>query len=110
MLTCVNKTGSGKSLLYLLPSFIYKFNIYIIITPRTILSTNLFNKAKELNLKPSTLKDKLSFDSNFIFIDVEDLNTIELDTLINTYKRYNRDITIFIDEIHLFLIEESFRL
>ena len=109
VLTFINKTSSGKSLLYLLPSFIFKSKVYIIITPRITLTTNLYNKAKDLDLNPSTIKEPASINSNLYFINIEDLNTTELDTLIATFKRYNRDITIYIDEIHLFLLEASYR-
>lgn len=110
ILTFINKTSSGKSLLYLLPSYLFKNNLYIIITPRVALSKDLYNRAKELDLNPSTIKDNPSINSNLYFINIEDLNTNSLDTLINIYKGYNRDIYIYIDEVHLFLLERQFRL
>jgi superfamily II DNA/RNA helicase len=110
IITFINKTSSGKSLLYLLPSYIYKSNIYIIITPRVTLSNDLFNRAKDLGLNPSNITSNISLSSNLYFINIEELNTKELDNIIATSRRYNRDITIYIDEIHLFLLEANFRL
>lgn len=110
ILTFINKTASGKSLLYLLPSFIFKSRVYIIITPRVTLTTDLYNRAKELGLNPSNINDPLNINSNLYFINIEDLNTIELDNIISNFKRYNKDITIYIDEIHLFLLEANYRL
>lgn len=110
VLTFINKTSSGKSLLYLLPSFIFKSRVYIIITPRVTLTTDLYNRAKELGLDPSNISDPLNINSNLYFINIEDLNTPELDNIISNFKRYNKDITIYIDEIHLFLLEANYRL
>lgn len=110
ILTFINKTSSGKSLLYLLPSFIFKTRVFIIITPRVSLTTNLVERARTLGLGVSTLDNPLSINTNLYFINIEDLNTRELDSLISTYKTYNRDITIYIDEIHLFLLEANYRL
>ena len=109
-LTYINKTSSGKSLLYLLLSFIYTNNIYIIITPRVNLTKDLFNKAKNLNLNPSLLNQNNINNSNLIFINISDLNTKELDNLLSVYNRLNKNITIFLNEIHLFLLEKDFRL
>lgn len=110
IITYINKTSSGKSLIYLLPSYINKQALYIIITPRISLTTDLYNKAKDLKLNPSLITNNPTLNSNLYFITLESLNTRELDVLINKYKDYSYNITIFIDEVHLFLLEESFRL
>lgn len=110
ILTYINKTSSGKSLLYLLLSFIYKNSIYIVLTPRKSLTINLYNKAKDLNLNPSYLEEINIKNSNLIFIDINNINTQELDNVINAYNKLNKSITIFLDEIHLFLLEENYRL
>lgn len=110
ILTYINATSSGKSLLYLLLSFSFKSRLYIIITPRINLTKDLYQKAIDLKLNPSLLKDTLSTNSNLVFINIEDLNSPELEGLLNLYIGYNRDITIFLDEIHLLLLERTYRL
>lgn len=110
IITFINRTSSGKSLLYLLPSFIFTSKVYFIITPRVTLTKDLYSRAKELGLRVGTLKDPFSLSINLIFINIEDLDTLEFNTFIKTYKYYKRDISIYIDEVHLFLLEKSFRL
>lgn len=108
-LTYINKTGSGKSLIYLLPSFIKRDDIFIVITPRITLKNDLYNRAKALKLNPLILEEGPSLNSNLLFISLENINTYKLDNIISIYKRYNKKITIILDEIHLFLIESTFR-
>ena len=110
IVTFINKTSSGKSLLYLLPSFIYSSRVFFIITPRVTLSNDLYTRAKELGLRAGTLKEELSLSNNLIFINIEDLDTTELNASIKTYKYFKKEISIYIDEVHLFLLERSFRL
>lgn len=57
--TYINRTSSGKSLLFLLPSYIYKDRTYIVITPRVSLKKDLYNKALARNIKASILEENL---------------------------------------------------
>jgi superfamily II DNA or RNA helicase len=107
--TYINRTSSGKSLLFLLPSFIYKDRTYLVITPRVSLKKDLYNKAIARNIKASILEENLDSSSTLIFISLESILSNTLETLINSLKDLNKEITIFLDEIHLFLLEKTYR-
>ena len=109
-ITYINRTGSGKSLVYLLPASIKRNRLYVIITPRLALKEDLYGKACELKLRPSRFEDAVTYDSNLIFCSVEDLDSQGLKQIIGRHKTLGREVTIMLDEAHLFLIEATFRL
>lgn len=108
-ITYINRTGSGKSLVYLLPAFIKRNHLYVIITPRLALKDDLYGKACELKLRPSRFEDAVTHDSNLMFCSVEDLDSQGLKQIIGRHKTLGREVTIMLDEAHLFLIEATFR-
>jgi superfamily II DNA helicase RecQ len=107
--TYINKTSSRKSLLFLLPSFIYKDRSYIIITPRLSLKEDLYKRTLSKNIKVSILESSLDLSSSLILISLESILSKGLEDLISSLKSYNRDITIYLDEIYLFLLERNYR-
>jgi superfamily II DNA/RNA helicase len=109
-ITYINRTGSGKSLVYLLPAFIKSDHLYVIITPRLALKDDLYRRACDLKLRPSRFEDPITYHSNLMFCSVEDLDSQELKLFIERHKTFGRDVTVMLDEAHLFLIEVSFRL
>ena len=109
-ITYVNRTGSGKSLVYLLPASIKRDHLYIVITPRLALKEDLYRRACELKLRPSRFEDPVTFHTNLVFCSVEDLDSQELKQSIEKHRSFGREVTILLDEAHLFLIEVTFRL
>ena len=109
VLTFVNKTGSGKSLLYFIPAFIDKQTVNLILTPRVSLREDLFKKAKALRLNPILLEQKPNSRSNLVFCNLEHLNSKALDQTLESYRRYGYKVRIFLDEVRLFMLEENFR-
>lgn len=109
-ITYINRTGSGKSLVYLLPAFIQRDHLYVVITPRLALKEDLYGRARHLKLRPSRFEDPTTYHSNLVFCSVEDLDSQELKMFIERHQSFGRDVTVLLDEAHLFLIEVTFRL
>ncbi|PWS15171.1 hypothetical protein DKP79_29390, partial [Klebsiella pneumoniae] len=68
--------------MYLLPAFIKRNHLYVIITPRLALKDDLYGKACELKLRPSRFEDAVTHDSNLMFCSVEDLDSQGLKQII----------------------------
>ena len=74
-ITYKNRTGSGKSLVYLLPAFIKRDHLYIVITPRLALQEDLYRRACDLKLRASKFEEPITYHSNLTFCSVEDLDS-----------------------------------
>jgi superfamily II DNA helicase RecQ len=113
-LTYINKTSSGKSLLFLLPTFIKKSNIYLVFTPRISLKENLYNRAREQNL-PSYILEDLDFTNlssipiGLILGSIDNILGSNLETFLRLISKTNISITIFLDEIHTLILEANYR-
>lgn len=108
--TYINRTGSGKSLVYLLPAFIQRDRLFVVFTPRLALKEDLYRRAGELGLQPSRFEDAATYHGNLMFCSVEDLDAQELKMFIERHRGLGRDVTVLLDEAHLFLLERTFRL
>ena len=106
--TYINRTSSGKSLVYLLPAFIKRDHLYIVLTPRLALKEDLYRRACELKLRPSRFEDPVTYYSNLMFCSVEDLDSQELKKFVRRHRAFGRDVTVMLDKAHLFLIEVTF--
>ena len=106
----ISSTGSGKSLLFFLPAFIYSRNRYIVITPRLELKKDLFNKVKDFNIEAGIFEDNTTINNTtLLFISFESLLDKDFHHLIMNYKENDTNLFFILDEAHLFIIEESFR-
>lgn len=113
-LTYINKTGSGKSLLFLLPTFINKNIINIILTPRISLKDNLYKRAKESKLEAYILEDIILEDLNFIPLgliisSIDSILNTNFNTYINILRKNNIELRIYLDEIHSLILEANYR-
>lgn len=108
-ITYINRTGLGKSLVYLLPAFIKRSHLFIVITPRLSLKQDLFQKAEKLRLNPALFENGPTYSSNLVFCSAESLGTRELEGYITKHRDLGRDTTIFLDEAHLFITKQTFR-
>jgi len=110
-ITYINGTGSSKSLLFLLPAFIEKNIINIIITPLVSLKYDMIEKYKKFNLNAVIFEheNQQNFDTNLIFISIESIKNINFINYINKLQAGNTEFRIFFDEIHLIITQSNFR-
>ena len=113
-LTYINKTGSGKSLLFLLPSFINRRTITLALTPRISLKEDLYNKAKDKNIPTFILEDLDFEDTSYIPLglilgSIDNILGDTFGTLLRLSIREKIPITIFLDEVHALLLESNYR-
>lgn len=108
-ITYINKTGSGKSLLFLIPAYLFPNRLYIIILPRLALKNDLLRKALEANINTKIFGDNKDLtNTTLLLVSIESIQDSNLvDLVINKAK--DIDITIFIDEVHLIILEKNFR-
>ena len=79
-------------------------------TPRLALKEDLYRRACELKLRPSRFEDPVTYHSNLLFCSVEDLDSQQLKMFIEKHKTFGWQVTLMLDEAHLLMIEEKFRL
>ena len=110
-ITYISKTGGGKSNLFFLPSFIYPFRAFIVVVPRVSLLQDLYSRSKDFKLNSTIFSiDNINTTNyNLIFISLEDFNSLEFIDYTSNLKEIYSNITIFLEETHLLLLEEDFR-
>ena len=111
-ITYINKTGSGKSLLFLLPSFINNNIINIVLTPRISLKEDLYKRAKEKNLEAYLLENinlEESIPKGLIISNIDNILDIKFNTYINLLRLTKLEIKIYLDEIHCLILEANYR-
>ena len=110
-ITYISKTGGGKSNLFFLPSFIYPFRAFIVVVPRVSLLQDLYSRSKDFKLNSTIFSiDNINITNyNLIFISLEDFNSREFINYTSNLKDIYSNITIFLEETHLLLLEEDFR-
>lgn len=105
----INGTNSGKSLLFLLPAFIDKSVINIILVPSVILKNNFIDECTKYKLKANIFETSANIDSNIIFISVESIFNQSFIDYINNLDIYSIKYRIYIDEVHALITQENFR-
>ena len=113
-LTYINKTSSGKSLLFLLPSFINPSNIYLVLTPRISLKENLYIRAKEKGINSYILEDIDYTNTSYLPLglvigSIDSILNNNFNIFLGLIKKSNINITIFLDEIHTLILEANYR-
>ena len=110
-ITYISGTGSGKSLLFLLPAFIEKHIINIIILPLVSLKNDMLEKCKKFQLKAVIFENKKSAldNANIILISIETIINKEFQQYINKLQGLNTEFRLFFDEIHLVVTQANFR-
>jgi len=113
--TYINRTGSGKSLIYFLPAYIYPNRISIVLTPRLSLKNDLYKRGLEKNLSISILENlDLSEDFNQLstsitLISIESILDERFTRYIYSFIKEKAEVTIFLDEAHVLILENNFR-
>jgi superfamily II DNA helicase RecQ len=111
-ITYINKTGSGKSLLFLLPTFINNNIVNIVLTPRISLKEDLYKRAKEKNLEAYLLEDinlEESIPKGLIITNIDNILDTKFNTYINLLRLTKLEIKIYLDEIHCLILESNYR-
>ena len=117
-LTYINKTGSGKSLLYLLPAFTrYQHIVNIVITPRVSLRDDLFQRAQDRKIRTVRFEDLVSeIDEehtyqpfNLVLASVESIEHSTFSEYVIQLVESYRPVRIYIDEVHTIILEKNFR-
>lgn len=108
-ITYINGTSSGKSLLFLLPSFIDPLKKLFIITPRVSLKEDLYLRAKSKGISCEIYFSFKSISSNVVFLSIEDLEDNSLISYLNKLISNNEEFTFYLDEAHLLVLEEEYR-
>lgn len=111
-LTYINRTASGKSLIYFLPVYIDKNRVNLVLTPRVTLKQDLYKRAKEKDLQVSILEDidlATSTPKGLILGSIDSLLRKEFSLYIYKTIKAGYNLTIFLDEVHVLLLEQDFR-
>lgn len=117
-LTYINKTGSGKSLLYLLPAYIrYQDMVNVVITPRVSLRDDLLKRAVDRKIRAACLDDVMAeineshtYPSyNLIVTSIESILDSSFTEYIIQLVRSHRPVRLYIDEAHTIILEKNFR-
>jgi superfamily II DNA helicase RecQ len=117
-LTYINKTGSGKSLLYLLPAFSrYQDMINIVMTPRVSLAADLLKRAQERKVRVLRFEDLVTEigeqhtypSANLIVASIESIRNSAFMEYVVQLQSSHRPIRIHLDEAHTLILEKGFR-
>jgi superfamily II DNA helicase RecQ len=117
-LTYINRTGSGKSLLYLLPAFTqYNQVVNIVLTPRVTLRDDLLNRAKTRKIRSTRFEDislevqeRHSYQPySLVVTSIESTQNSAFSEYIVQLQQSHRPIRLYIDEVHTVILEQKFR-
>ena len=108
-ITYISSTSSGKSLLFFLPSFLYPNRKFIVVSPRVSLLEDLLRRSKELGLRGSIYNPSTYPTTNLLFINIEYLEDSRFNSYLLSLREKKESFTLFLEEAHLLVLEESFR-
>lgn len=117
-LTFIHRTGSGKSLLYLLPAFLAPpKRIYIVVSPRISLTEDLYKRSQARSIRSQRFEHIRAqvADENvvpiytLIFLSVESVADSVFTIYVQSLRRDGYSLTFYIDEAHLVLLERRYR-
>ncbi|MEM1282557.1 MAG: helicase-related protein [Chlamydiota bacterium] len=102
-------TGSGKSMLFLVPSFIRRESISIVIVPLVALQTDLLRACSESNIQAVTWENRHTAGTRIVLVSVEHTTKeIYREFVLECFKRGILH-AIYVEEAHLFLQWDEFR-
>ena len=104
-------TGSGKSVLFQLPSFLGSFGVSILIEPLVSLLQDQFSRAPTLGISSAIFNARSPPDSAcLVFTTPETFLSLDFRNFINRLRITYRLDRVFIDEVQVVLnLKESFR-
>ncbi|KAK6362436.1 hypothetical protein LTS17_012863 [Exophiala oligosperma] len=117
-LTYINKTGSGKSVLYLLPAFArYQDSVNIVVTPRISLRDDLLKRAQDRNILVARFEDLTAEISqrhtyspyNLVVASIESILNSSFTEYVLQVRNAQRPVRIYLDEVHTIVLEQNFR-
>ena len=104
----ISATGSGKSLLFLLPTFLKSEETTIAIIPFIVLKDDLYKTAIDSNISIEIFEDSTNNNASLQLISIENIDS---DKFIEFIKKnsYKKTIRLVIDEAHIIITQASFR-
>ena len=101
-------TGSRKTVLFVAPTLLPQAEITVVITPLMALKQDLTHRCQEWNVPhahyhPSIADECLHAVPSLLFIDVEQVSSIDFQTLLKALTRHSHLDRIILDEAHLML-------
>lgn len=111
----VMPTGSGKTLLYILPSLLPNAQVTVVVIPLVALRHDLLRRCKEWGISPlmftanHTWDNRLHAVPQLVFVDVENAIQPPFQTLLLALNRAGRLDRIVIDEAHLIVTAAHYR-
>ena len=94
-------TGSGKSMLFLLPVMLAVNKLAVVIIPLVALQEDLMKRCSHMGIPASRWKDRHVAGSRIVFCSCEHVETEEYAQFLNETEKTNRLLSIFVDEVHL---------
>ncbi|MCJ1485470.1 hypothetical protein MMC06_005644 [Schaereria dolodes] len=104
----VMPTGSEKTVLFMTPTLLPQAEVTVVITPLVALKQDLTRRCQEWNVShthyhPSMADERLHAVPLLLFIDVEQVSSVDFQTLLEALARHGRLDHIILNEAHLML-------
>ena len=102
-------TGAGKSLIYLLPSYINSYEVNIVFIPLVALKTDLLYRCRNYNIQADDFNTNPNTKANLVFISIESIITSQFENYINNLNANKINYRFIFDEAHLLILQQDFR-
>ena len=103
-------TGSGKSLLFMLPAYVQSTTISLVALPLVSLKHNMLKRLQENHLNVEIFEETRIHSTNLQLISYESFKqNSSLYEYLNTQISQQKEIRIYFDEAHLIIMHQEFR-
>ena len=102
-------TGCGKSMTFLLAAFMNPRKLCIVVAPLVALQKDLEGRCRTLGIQVSMWKDRNVAGTRILLISAEHVLTSQYETFVREQSALGRLHCLFVDEAHLFLTWQDFR-
>lgn len=105
----VLSTGAGKSLVFMLPAYIQKEKVSIVIVPLLALQQDLIKRCEDAGLQACLWNAKDVAGTLVVVVSAEHLSSAKYVAFVRQLYATNKIHAIFVDEAHLVLLWQTFR-
>ena len=105
----VQPTGSGKTLLYIIPALMHPTKVIIVICPLLALQDDLLRRCNAAGLDTVTFEDREHVPARIVITMVEATESPEYTHYVRSLVRQRRLHCIVVEEAHLVLLSASYR-
>lgn len=102
-------TGAGKLLTFMLPAFIHKTKVMVVVVPPVALQLDLIKRCEETGIQACQWNARDVAGARIVVASAEHLSSPGYQCFLRELKVMNKLHAIFVDECHLVLLWQSFR-